>query len=367
LAKVLSLTLIAFALVSGAGCKKAPAPPTTTATPPAGSPAAAATAPATPAAGPLTPPQPPPAPATPPAPVPATLPNVLAHVNDENVTKADFDRLLRNIELQNKAPVPAERRNEIYRGVLDELVTYTALKQEAKARNFTVSDAEVEEQINVMRQQAGGDAPFKKALASRKMTLERLRSDARVQIAIAKMMTAQAANATAATDADAREFYDKNPDQFKRPEMVRASHILLVVDPKADAATKNQARTAIDAILKRARSGEDFAALAQQNSQHQTAPQGGDLGYFTRETMTSTFAGNADPVFGLKAGEISGVVTTNTGVHIIKITDRKTAGTVPLEEVSPKLKEFLTEQKKRQQAQAFVEQIKQKAKIEVLI
>ena len=75
----------------------------------------------------------------------------------------------------------------------------------------------------------------------------------------------------------------------------------------------------------------------------------------------------ADVAFALKTGEISDVVTTQFGVHIIKVTDRKPAGTVPLEEVSPQVKQFLTEQKKQQQAQAFIAQVRQKAKIEVLI
>ena len=70
------------------------------------------------------------------------------------------------------------------------------------------------------------------------MTLERLKADARVEISIAKMMNAQAASATEATDAEARDFYTKNPDRFKRPETVRASHILLLIDPKADEAAK---------------------------------------------------------------------------------------------------------------------------------
>ena len=300
----------------------------------------------------------------PPAPVPAQLPNVLAHVNNETVTKADFERLLRNIELNNRGPVPADRRDEIYRKVLDELVTYTLLKQEAKAREFTVTDAEVEEQVNKMRQSARTEEAFKKALAERKMTLERLKVDARAEMSIAKMMAAQVAGATEATDAEVRDFYDKNPDKFKRGETVRASHILLRVDPNADDATKKQTKAKIDAVLKRAKSGEDFAALAQQNSQDGSAPQGGDLGYFPKEKMVPAFA---DVAFALKTGEISDVVTTQFGVHIIKVTDRKPAGTVPLDEVSPQVKQYLTEQKKQQQAQAFIAQIKQKAKIEVLI
>ena len=298
------------------------------------------------------------------APVPDVLPTVLAHVNSENVTKADFERLLRNIELNNRGPVPADRRNEIYRKVLDELVTYTLLKQEAKARNFTATDAEVEEQMKSMRQAARSEEAFKKALAERKMTVERLKADARTELSIAKMMNAQVAGATEATDAEVKNFYEKNPDRFKRPETVRASHILLRVDPNADDATKKQTRTKIDDVLKRAKGGEDFATLAQQNSQDGSAPQGGDLGYFPKEKMVPAFA---DVAFALKTGEISDVVVTQFGVHIIKLTDRKAAGTVPLEEVIPQVKQFLTEQKKQQQAQAFIAQVRQKAKIEVLI
>ena len=170
--------------------------------------------------------------------------------------------------------------------------------------------------------------------------------------------------ATEATDVEVKDFYDKNPDRFKRPETVRASHILLRIDPTADDATKKQTRTKIDDVLKRAKGGEDFAKLAQQNSQDGSAPQGGDLGYFPKEKMVPAFA---DVAFALKTGEISDVVTTQFGVHIIKVTDRKPAGTVPLEEVSPQVRQFLTEQKKQQQAQAFIAQVRQKAKIEVLI
>ena len=364
------LILLSAVLVTGTACRRAAAPDTTTttaATPGAsapGTPAAAAPASGTPAASTPSATIPIPDLTLPPKPVPATLPSVLAHVNSENVTKADFERLLRNIELNNRGPVPADRRDEIYRKVLEELVTYTLLRQEAKARNFIATDAEVEEQLNTMKQAARGEDAFKKALAERKITLDRLKTDARTEIAIAKMMNAQVANTTEATDAEVKDFYDKNPDRFKRAESVRASHILLMVDPSADEATKQQTKTKIDDILKRAKAGEDFAALAKQNSQDGSAAQGGDLGYFPKEKMVPAFS---DVAFALKTGEVSDVVTTQFGVHIIKVTDRKPAGTVPLEEVSPRVKEYLTEQKKQQQAQAFIEQVRQKARIEVLI
>ncbi len=126
-----------------------------------------------------------------------------------------------------------------------------------------------------MKQAARGEDAFKKALAERKMTLERLKADARTEISIAKMMNAQVANTTEATDAEVKDFYDKNPDKFKRAETVRASHILLMVDPNADEATKQQTRTKIDGDPQaRQRAARTSPTLAKQNSQDGSAAAG---------------------------------------------------------------------------------------------
>ena len=294
--------------------------------------------------------------------MPAELPDVLARVNGEPVRKLDFDRLIRNIEA-SKGPIPAERRDEILRGMLDQLITYTVMSQQAKAENVVVTDAEVESRIKQM--QAGGtDEQFKKALEVRKMSPEQLRIDARVQLTIEKLLESHVAGNAAATEAEAREFYDKNPDKFKQDETVRASHILLRVDPKASDAIRMEARARIDAILTRARSGEDFAALAKKHSQDGSAAQGGDLGYFPRKAMVPAFS---EAAFSLKPGEISDVVTTQFGYHIIKVIDRKGAAAVPYEQASPRIIEFLSRQKKQQRASQFIEDVKKRAKIEVLV
>jgi peptidyl-prolyl cis-trans isomerase C len=358
--KIFVVALI-LALAGGAACKKKDAPA------PAGSAAAVGTSsatPSTPAQAAPTPPVAPPVP-VPPKPVPEKLPAVLARVNNEDVKKTDFDLLVNNLRAQNQnRPIPPERRDEILRGVLDQLVVYTLLKQEAKARNIVVDVSEVEQQIEEMRKQAGGDANFKKAMKEQGMTIERLRVDAQNQMAIAKMMNAQVASAAPATDAEAKDFYDKNPDKFKRPESVRASHILIGIKKDAPETEKAQARARIDQVLKRAKAGEDFAVLAREHSQDGSAAQGGDLNYFVKGQMVQPFDQVA---FSLKPNEISDVVTTEFGYHIIKVTDHKPAGTVPIEEVSANIKEFLTKQKQQQTAEAFVAQLKQKSKVEVLI
>ena len=125
-----------------------------------------------------------------------------------------------------------------------------------------------------------------------------------------------------------------------------------------------KARAEIDAVLKQARAGADFAKLAQEHSQDSSAAQGGDLSYFPKGQMVPAFDKVA---FALKPGEISNVVTTQFGYHIIKVVDHKPGRVIPLEEATPQIQRYLTEQKKAQHAEAYVDGLKKKSKIEVLI
>lgn len=341
------LVILIFALAAAASCRKPPSAQSNT--------AATSGTPAKPAQTPDSPP-------APPKPVPAQLPDVLARVNGEPVTKTDFDRLVRNIEIGN-GPIPAERRDQVLRNLLDQLITYTVMTQEAKAKNVTVTDGEIDERIKQMRGPAS-DADFQKALEARHMSADQLRTDAKVQLTIEKMMEAQVASVSTATDTEAREFYDKNPEKFKQGDTVRASHILLRVDPNAPEPAKKQARTRIAGLLKRARSGADFAVLAKQHSQDGSAQQGGDLGYFERGEMVPAFS---EAAFSLAPGQISDVVTTQFGFHIVKVTDRKPAARVPYEQVSRQIVEYLSSQKKQERATQVVDEAKKRARIEVLI
>jgi peptidyl-prolyl cis-trans isomerase C len=352
--KNLFATMTAVLLAGTVGCRKAPAASAASTS----TPAAAGVAQPAPgqAAGQAATPQPP-------KPMPAQLPDVLARVNGEDVKKTDFDLFIKNLELA-QGPIPTERRDEVLRGVLDRIITFTVLEQEAKTRKISVTDAEVDSRIGQMKQPYPNEETFQKALAARNMTIDRLRNDTRNGMIVDKLLEGEVGNVAGASDNEAKEFYAKNPDKFKQGESVRASHILVKVDEKADPATKKKARAKIDSVLKRAKAGEDFAALAKANSDDGSAQQGGDLNYFGRGQMVPAFEQAA---FGLKPGELSDVVTTQFGYHIIKVTDHKAPGTVPLEQVSDRVKQFLTEQKKQQKADEFIAALKQKSKIEVLV
>jgi peptidyl-prolyl cis-trans isomerase C len=300
----------------------------------------------------------------PPKPVPAQIPAIIARVNGEDVKKADFDRIIQTMEARAGQPIPADRRDEILRGAIDQLVVYTLLSQESKSRGIKIEEAEIDAQIGKLKSQFPTQEAFDKALKDRGFTMESLRKDARVDLSVTRLMDAEVAALPGPSDLEAKEFYDKNPDKFKQDESVRASHILIRVDEKADAAARKKARADIDAVLKQAKGGADFAKLAQQHSQDGSAAQGGDLNYFNKGAMVPAFDKVA---FELKPGQISDVVTTQFGYHIIKVVDHKPGRTIPFEESSAQIKQFLTEEKKKKHSDAFIEGLKKKSKIEVLI
>lgn len=317
--------------------------------------APAAAADATPAPAPEATPT-----AEPVKPVPETIPAVVARVNGENIPKTEFDRLLKQMEAQAGRAVPPERRDEIYRGILDQLVTYKALVMEARARKIEVSAAEAKQvgdaKIAELRKQIPDPKAFNKALADRNMTLDALRADIRNDLAVNKMMEAEVANVPPPSEADVKTFYEKNPDEFSG---ARASHILIRPDG-FDEASKTKARAAAEDVAKQARAGADFAELARKHSADGSAEQGGDLGFFTRGSMVPEFSKAA---FNLQPGQVSDVVETQFGFHVIKLAERKD---ISLEEATPKIREFLTAQRQEERQQAFVEQVKNKSKIEVL-
>jgi peptidyl-prolyl cis-trans isomerase D len=134
---------------------------------------------------------------------------------------------------------------------------------------------------------------------------------------------------------DVKKYYDENQQEFSTPEQVRASHILFKTEGKDEAAVRKQA----DAVLARAKAGEDFAKLANQYTEEEVGKtRGGDLDFFGRGQMAKEFE---DASFALKPGQISDIVKTQFGLHIIKATERRAAATKTLDEVKGQIEDRL--------------------------
>ncbi len=165
------------------------------------------------------------------------------------------------------------------------------------------------------------------------------------------------------SDADAKKFYDENSEKFKQDESVKASHILIGVDAAASAEDKKKAKEKADGILKKIKAGDDFAALAKSDSTCPSSKQGGDLGLFSKGQMVAPFEKAA---FALKPGEVSDVVETQFGYHIIKLTEKKEAGTTKFDDVKTKIVDYLKNQKIQKGIGDYLAELKSKAKIEKL-
>jgi peptidyl-prolyl cis-trans isomerase C len=303
-------------------------------------------------------------PATPAKPVPAVLPEVLARVNGEAINKAEFEKALNTVQANAGSPIPPERRDEIYRGVLDQLVSFHLLMQESKTRKIQVTDADVDSRVAEVKKQFPSEDDFNKALASRSMTLESLKAEARQEMTLSKLVESEVKALVNVQESDIKTFYDTNPDKFQQPESVRASHILIRLEPTATDAQKKEARAKADDLLKQIKAGGDFAALAKQHSQDGSATQGGDLNFFAKGQMVPPFEQAA---FALQPGQVSDVVETQFGYHIIKTTEKRPARLVPLAEVAQRIGEFLTGQQQQEKTQAFINALRAKSKIEILI
>jgi peptidyl-prolyl cis-trans isomerase C len=362
------------------GCRKpsSAAPPLPAASPQAASATAAETDLAPPPGS--TVPGPPPAaktdlaaspgstvPGPPPAakPLPAQLPAVLARVNGESIERWELEQAVRTVEAQAGSAVPPDKRDQVLRGVLDELVAYHLLIQESQARKMAVPEADVIAQLKEVRGGFPDEQKFQQALAAQGLSLEQLRKKTRMTLQIVKIIDTEITPTIKVPDAEVSAFYKSNLARFAQGETVHASHILLAVPQNAAPGLKQQAKAKAEQILKEVRGGGDFAKLARENSQDQgSAANGGDLGFFPKQQMDPAFEAAA---FSTKPGAVSGVVETPFGFHVIKVHERRAPRTAPFAEVSDQIKEFLVAQQRDAMVLALVDQLKAKAKVEILV
>ena len=357
--------ILALVLVGACNRQPAAASQTTAATAtPAAQPAPAAAQPAAQPAGAAQTPAAPgaqPGPETP-KPVPAVLPQVLAKIGDQPVGREELEKAVKEAEARAGKTVPPTERDAVYRGLLDRVILFRLLASEAKVRGVTVTPQEVTDRIAQIKQQF---PEFEKELIKRHMTMAQFEEEQRLDILNTKTVQAEVEPRLAVTEQELDAFYKSNPDQFKEQEAVRASHILFGVAKDAAPAAKEAARTEAEGVLKRAKAGEDFAALAKQYSKDPgSAAVGGDLNFFPKGQMVPAFDAAA---FALKTGEISNLIETEFGFHIIKLTDKRAGRIVPLAEVKPRLEEFLKQRKQQELVQQYLLSLKAKYRVEVLI
>lgn len=300
--------------------------------------------------------------------------SVLVTVNGVDITQKQLDDLIKpHLERLTKQaatlpPAFLEQRMKLYRQqALQEMIRMQLLTEKVKLANIVITDQDITDEImKVASRQKPPETmeQFKQKMETYGYDFEQLKSQIRTVLGQQKLMAKEFPDEVSFTEEDAKEYYDKNKAKYDTPEQTRASHILIktdLTDPNSDPnQVKAVARAKAEDILKQVNEGADFAALAKTNSQGPSAPRGGDLNFFPRGKMVPAFDKAA---FKLEVGKISGIVETQFGFHIIKVTDRKEASTTSFEEAKANIIAEQSQRKLRDLAVKHVEKLKIGAKI----
>ena len=173
---------------------------------------------------------------------------------------------------------------------------------------------------------------------------ETYKTDPEIKVRYLALKSEDFASRASVAEEDIQDYYESNLEKFKNPQTVQARHILIKVDQNAEPEEVESARQRAEDVLKLAREGQDFAALARQYSEGPTKNKGGDLGTFRREAMVKPFA---DKAFSMEAGDISDPVRTRFGWHIIKVENVNPAKTLSLAEARADIEKTLIAERSR--------------------
>jgi parvulin-like peptidyl-prolyl isomerase len=291
---------------------------------------------------------------------------IVAVVNQETITLSEVDRLiapLRNeIQVENRLE-RNEKLRELRLKALDRLVEEKVLDYEAKKAGIKVTNKEVESIIDDIKRRGNAtQEDLEKALAKDGLTYGAYKKEIERQLTRRRLVQWSIKVEPKANEKALREFYEKNSAQYRTVESYRPAHILFVVPRNATSEQTLEIRMRCQKVLDRIKSGENFGEMALLYSQDPSAKGGGDLGFFKRGELLPPLERAA---LGLKVGEVSGIVRTDFGFHLIKLLDRKGGHPLPFEEVKERIEADYLGWEYDKAVKQFISSAKEKSVIEI--
>jgi peptidyl-prolyl cis-trans isomerase C len=294
--------------------------------------------------------------------------DIVARVGDHVITAQELNETVNAMAKQFASygrTVSSTQLPQLRYDILEQMVTHELALQEAKGHEPADLDEQVKKAVDASRKRLGGEEAFTNALASMNVSEEEYTKRMREDLIVRDRLEEIAAAKVKITPEDLRKFYDDNRDKMKVPERVRASHILIQVPADATAEVKTQKLAQIESVQTLLKNGEKFADVARKFSEDPvSAREGGDLGYFTRGQMVPEFEMIA---FSLKTNELSDVVTTKFGYHILLITDHQPASERSFDDVKADIEKYLRANKDREIATEHAKQLRETGKYEILL
>lgn len=293
---------------------------------------------------------------------PQKFPDVVARVNTTEISKA---RLLRRAEALKSQIPPSEAEEGFYQRVLGDMVSSELLYQAAETKGLAPADAEVDSELDTQRQRFGDEAAFESALKQRGLTIDEVKHDLKKELGIQRLVERDFIPQVTVTEEGKKTFYDENQESMQQPMEFKAAHILISVDESATPEKKAELKKKAESIRNMLEMGQDFAELAAKNSGDPGSKNnGGELGWMPEGQTVPPFEA---AMKSLEPGELSELVETRYGYHIIKLQERRGSGAVPYEEVEERIEEFLKQRGLQELIQQELELLRGGATIEVFI
>ena len=288
----------------------------------------------------------------------------MIEVNGEKIYAAEISMIMQNIAAQMGGRDKVQDEQQLVQMATQRVVEQTLLAQEARRTNIQPNELRLAEMMQSLEQQAGGREALESNMAAFGMRYDQLAEFIREMELSRSLIEKQISPTIQVSDEEVKAFYEENPELFDAEAQVHARHIIFNATLEADAQTVAEARARAEEARQRAMAGEDFAELARELSEGPTAPNGGDLGFFTQGQTAPAFSAAA---FALDPGGISPVVRTPFGLHVIKVEEKRPAGRLPLDEVFDHIRNLLVQKKTGQNVGKLVESLADKATVVNLV
>lgn len=298
----------------------------------------------------------------------SSKPDKVAAVNGKAIAYKDFERKMKIITQQvmrgQPGQLPEALKDRAKMEAVNQLVSEELLYQESVKHKLKLDDGLVDKELQGLKGRFDSDAKYRETLKRMDLTESQLKEQIARQAIIRKLLEKEVISKVALSKEDAKKYFQSNTSEFHQPERVRAKHILIKLEPGADEQKKAEARKKLEGVKKRVLAGEDFGKLAKDYSEGPSNVREGDLGYFTRGRMVKPFE---DAAFKLAPNEISDIVETQFGYHLIKVLDHQMAKDPSFEEIEPRVMAILRNKKIQQEYEAYIYKLRQNAKVETFL
>jgi len=288
---------------------------------------------------------------------------IAAVVNEEVITSFELDKEYQLMQKEQEKLPPSEKMG-LRSAALNRLVDKKLIDQKVRELDIKVMDEEVKLAIDdVKKQNNMTQEALVQALAGQGLTFEQYRTQLKEQLERLRLMSQEVRSKIQVGEQEIREYYEANRAKYGAVEQFRARHIFFKIDKKGGAAELARVEAVAAGVLKQARAGKDFAELAKTYSNDPAAAKdGGDLGTFKKADMLPEIG---DSVAAMKPGEVSELVLSPAGLHIIKLEERSQSTGKPLSEVKGDIEELLYKKKADERFAQWVKDLRASVPVEI--